>query len=611
MCSLREQLQRKESWVYVNVYHHPLPSATTTSSSSSFRGGKPPSQIRVDSLYAFSPILDRWFRLSQGTSPRSSRRIKTVAVKHKQYIFGDGLVIRDAVTGACTRGPQLPSDAFLNMQLAASDSHVVLVSTTPQVIFGNSDSFGDVVAHVLAVDEAGMPHGDWKRLPPRRWKGVISLLAHEGGLWHLIGREAQGLQDGGVRRYGGLGGRRGGGERRYRWDRHIASFDPCTLQWIETEEEEDDEEEEEDGEGYDMLREVEIRAAFLDGYTRVSSPGEVDCGEGPGGCHKKLLLQAAAACEALRRSRDSLRQSLLDLQGKGLQVEMRRLLTPGRLAIDDRGREPGGGKEGKQNAKCVSRRWKAALEDEHLYKLREQLGCKESWVYVNVYHHPPPSATTTSSSDFSFFLSPSQIRVDSLYAFSPVFNKWFRLSKTTSPRSTRRVGTVAVKHKQYIFGSDLVIRDAVTGACTRGPQLPADGYFNIQQLAASDSHVVLVSTLPLEMFEAPDILKGVAVNVLAVDEAGMPDGEWQRLSAPRWTSLIALLAHEEGLWHLIGREGWDWEEEEEEEEVEGGRGRGGEMMRYTCDRQMASFDPYRLQWIDADEEEEDVYYPLL
>ncbi|CAI5459222.1 unnamed protein product, partial [Closterium sp. Yama58-4] len=602
--SFREELQRKESWVYVNVYHHPLPSATTTSSSSSrassFRGGKPPSQIRVDSLYAFSPILDRWFRLSQSTSPRSSRRIKTVAVKHTQYIFGDDLVIRDVVTGASAPGPQLPSDAYLNMHLAASDSHVVLVSTTPQVIFGGSDNLGDVVAHVLAVDEAGMPHGEWKRFPPHRWMGMISLLVHEGGLWHLIGQEAQGLQEA---------------------------------------EEEEEEEEEEDGEDDDILREIEMRAAFLDGYTRVSSPGEVDCGEGPGGCHKKLLLQAAAACEALRRSRDSLRDFLLFRQGKDLQVGMRRLLTPGRLAIDDSGREPGKKKEGKENAKvgllineenvvrvlasggtgmfriirdqmmivpvyagggyltgsagsegldagacigaadacgtsekagvtmgsdaafllpgipddaalmclamlprgcygvlkCVSRRWKAALEDEHVYSLREQLGRKESWVYVNVYHHPPPSATTASfSSTFRGGKPFSQIRVDSLYAFSPILNRWFRLSETIASCASCRIKTVAVKHKQYIFGDDLIIRDAVTGACTSGPQLPSGAHLGVQ-LAASDSHVVVVSTSPQVVFGDPDRPGDVFVHVLAVDEAGMPHGEWQKLPPRRWT----------------------------------------------------------------------------
>ncbi|CAI7787941.1 unnamed protein product [Closterium sp. NIES-54] len=153
--SLREQLGRKESWVYVNVYHHPPPSATTASSSSShsssFRGGKPPSQIRVESLYAFSPILKKWFLLSETRSPRSSRRIKTVAVKHKQYIFGDDLIICDAVTGACTSGPQLPSGAHLNVQLAASDSHVVFVSASPQIVFGDPESPGDVIVHVLAV----------------------------------------------------------------------------------------------------------------------------------------------------------------------------------------------------------------------------------------------------------------------------------------------------------------------------------------------------------------------------------------------------------------------------------------------------------------------------
>ncbi|CAI7870923.1 unnamed protein product, partial [Closterium sp. NIES-54] len=172
---LREQLGRKESWVYVNVYHHPPPSATTASSSSShsssFRGGKPPSQIRVESLYAFSPILKKWFLLSETRSPRSSRRIKTVAVKHKQYIFGDDLIICDAVTGACTSGPQLPSGAHLNVQLAASDSHVVFVSASPQIVFGDPESPGDVIVHVLAVDEAGTPHGDWQKLPQRRWTG--------------------------------------------------------------------------------------------------------------------------------------------------------------------------------------------------------------------------------------------------------------------------------------------------------------------------------------------------------------------------------------------------------------------------------------------------------
>ncbi|GJP37507.1 hypothetical protein CLOM_g21904 [Closterium sp. NIES-68] len=119
--------------------------------------------------------------------------------------------------------------------------------------------------------------------------------------------------------------------------------------------------------------------------------------------------------------------------------------------------------------KCVSRRWKAALGDEHVYSLREQLGHKESWVYVNVFHHPPPSTTTinsssSASSSFRGGQPPSRIRVDSLYAFSPILHQWFCLSETTSSRSSRRIKMVAVKHKQYIFGDDFIIRDAITGA---------------------------------------------------------------------------------------------------------------------------------------------------
>ncbi|CAI5472221.1 unnamed protein product [Closterium sp. Yama58-4] len=483
--SLREELQRQETWVYINVYHHPPPSTTTaspSSSHSSFRGGKPPSQIRVDSLYAFSPILDRWFRLSESSSPRSSRRIKTVAVKHKQYIFGDGLVIRDAITGVCTRGPQLPSDAFLNMQLAASDSHVVLVSTTPQVISGIFDSFGDVVAHVLAVDEAGMPHGDWKQLPRRRWMGVISLLAHEGGLWHLIGREAQ----------------LGGGER------HMVSFDPYTQQWIE------------------------MRAALLDGHTRVSSPGE-----GRGGCHKQLLWQAAAACEALRRGRPRLRRSLLVLQGKDLKVEMRRLLTPARLAIDDSGREPGGEKEGKESAKVG-----LVVNEENVVRLMASGGTGMFRIIGDQMMIIPVSACggfltgaagcegldagIGAADACGTFESkpPSQIRVDSLYAFSPILNRWFRLSETISSRASRFVKTVVVKHKQYIFGDDLIIRDAVTGACKRAPQLPSGAHLNIQ-LAASDSHVVFVSASPQIVFGESNSPGDVFVHVLAVSADGM------------------------------------------------------------------------------------------
>ncbi|CAI5512572.1 unnamed protein product [Closterium sp. Naga37s-1] len=101
----------------------------------------------------------------------SSRLINTVAVKQKQYFFRGDLVIRDAVTGACTRGPQLPPDARLNIHLAVSDSHIVLVSDSPQVPYGNVESIGDTIVHVLGVDEAGMPHGKWRKLPPRRRMG--------------------------------------------------------------------------------------------------------------------------------------------------------------------------------------------------------------------------------------------------------------------------------------------------------------------------------------------------------------------------------------------------------------------------------------------------------
>ncbi|GJP50755.1 hypothetical protein CLOM_g9923 [Closterium sp. NIES-68] len=282
-----------------------------------------------------------------------------VAVKHKQYIFGDDFIIRDAITGACTPGPQLPSDTYLSVQLAASDSHVVLVSATPQVVFGDPDSPGDVIVHVLAVDEAGMPQGEWQRLLPRRWTGLVSLLAHEGGLWHLIGRWAQGTQG----RGGGGGGRgRGRGRRgserlRYRWDRQMASFDPRTLQWIQ-----EDEEEEEEGEGDDdplfgqgmMHGDMDAAAPFGGGDNNESDSThavEIDYGEGPGGCHKQLLLQAASACEVLRHRQQTLGPDLLALQGEDLQWEMRGLLTrgPQPLVADGQGREQGGrgGEKGK------------------------------------------------------------------------------------------------------------------------------------------------------------------------------------------------------------------------------------------------------------------------
>ncbi|CAI5472220.1 unnamed protein product [Closterium sp. Yama58-4] len=92
--------------------------------------------------------------------------------------------------------------------------------------------------------------------------------------------------------------------------------------------------------------------------------------------------------------------------------------------------------------KCVSRRWKAALEDEHLYSLREQLGRKESWVYVNVYHHPPPSATTASNSSHPSFRG--GVRLDSLYAFSP--SELFESHDSTQVTSAARSCPFSIFH---------------------------------------------------------------------------------------------------------------------------------------------------------------------